>query len=237
MRVGLTSDPNNITQNTYLADLFHQIHYPYKIHMYSTGNHYEYANSYIATPNIPVQPNTVGMMVDLQNSKFTLYNDSTVFAEFPCIPAVNNFVHEGIDNLTWILFEVPSEYLVTNDIGHVICNFGEEDFKYKTLVNNADIMSIYYYYNYTIKSPIYHEFISTIKVIPEKININKYITCFITVGDPNENIWTPGINRMWQTYNKISNYDDSLVEHRNSPTISPFLLNRIMEEDKDTNKR
>ena len=237
VRVGLTTDLNNIMQNTYLVDLFHEIRLPYNIHMYSTGNYYQYANSYISSPNFPVQPNTIGMLIDLQNNKFTLYNDDVVFASFPCIKALNDFTKEGMANLTWVLFEVPSSFLVTGDVGHVICNFGEEQFKYQRLVDNVSVMSIDYYYNHTIKYPIMHEFLCTIKVVPEKININKFISCLITVGDPNESVWTPGLNKMWGTYNKVGNYNDSLKPHNNTPTISPFLLNRVMEADKNTNRR
>ena len=237
LRVGLTSDPNNIKKNTYLVDLFHEIHIPYKLHMYSTDNYYEYANSYLLTPNMPAQPEYVGVMIDLENNTFTLYNNSIPICVLPCLPYLNNFAVEGIDNLTWFMFEVPTAYLVNGDIGHVICNFGEEQFKYSNIADNVNIMSLYYYYNYTLKSPSLFEWPCTIKVVPEFLRINKYIDSFITVGDPDEDIWSPGLNKMWATYNKVGPYGDDMIEMRNAPKISPFDLVKLMEAHKSTNKK
>lgn len=237
LRVGLTSNPKNKFKNSYLVDLFHEIGVPYKLHMWSNSNEFVYANSYITTPNLPVQPNHVGVMIDLENNQFTLYNDGTAFATFPCFKYLNDFTKEGIDNLTWFMFEIPAEFLVTGDVGYTICNFGETPFKYLNIADNINIMSLYYYYNYTIKSPTGFDFNCTIKVIPEFLEVNKYISCYIVVGDPNDNIWSPGINRMWATYNKVGPYGDDAIPHRNEPTISPFDLNRLIEADKSTNKR
>jgi hypothetical protein len=70
------------------------------------------------------------------------------------------------------------------------------------------------------------------KVISDHIPYSKYISSTITVPESREitKTWTPGLNRLNKTYNKVTDTE----ERNNKPTISIYDLRKQMEEDDNT---
>jgi hypothetical protein len=73
------------------------------------------------------------------------------------------------------------------------------------------------------------------KVISDHISYSRYITSTITVPEPKEigKNWSPVLNRLYSTYNKVTETED----RNNVPTISIFDLKKQIKEDEENNRR
>ena len=110
------------------------------------------------------------------------------------------------------------------------CFFGEDD----DITYTPDYdgyMTYYDYYNYTIKYPIEpKEMIITFSTLPYKVTVNRYFQIeFFVPGEGNteEARFSPGMNKLFDTYNIISDKEPYI----NEPDITAFELDDIIESD------
>jgi len=232
LSIGITKDPNNINSKTFKFDLFHPRMDGYRVETIVNGNTYTGGNYSILNPSAPYQPNVIGVMVDKTNNTIAVYTDGTRFCELTS----NIADFSEITELTYFFFEGRPD--VFTGEGHVICNFDEDKdipLRYTDVYDQSTIMSLGYYYTYTIRFPYWYDLDATIKVIDEFISYNRYIYGNVIVEDVSEenNGWTPGVNKLWHTYNTVSNNDSDDI---NVPDKSIFDIRKLMSDD-DTNNR
>ena len=231
----------NITDYSFKIDLFRNHNENYKITTTISG--FELIDTYnMLNPAYPMQPNRIGVIIDLANNNIQIYTKGGLFANISSNPNLINFTNST--EPVYMFFEARSD--VFTGEGFVICNFGntddhssdvtgyyDEPLTYKYLCDNETVYSLWHYYNYTIREMIDIDFFMTIKTISDKLNYSKIIYCQITV--PENNIeskdWSPGLNKLYNTYNTISNTE----EQHNIPDISIFDLQKMIKED--NNKR
>jgi len=208
-----------------------------------TNKNYEIIN-----PVYPSQPTTLGIIVDLCNHSLELYTEGVLFATISIDKDLIDFSLP--EEPVYFFFEAAPSYVFIRS-GYVICNFGtkntlnksyrENDFKYFTFSGDENVKALWDYYNFVMRK-IYYDGIdrdsdiyATIKVIPERLIYGKNIFCRIIVPEntPEANKWSPGLNKVWQTYNDISN-----IEAKNNvPDKSIFDIQRMIKEDESNNRR
>ena len=121
---------------------------------------------------------------------------------------------------------------------HAIVNCGSQDtaFDFPEQADNKDVMSLWYYYNYTIRVNLSTTFDCTIETLPDQLEFNRYLSCNLFVPDtvdPESLKWSPGLNKLWKTYNTISDTE----KRSNVPDISSFEMYSLIEADSKYNKR
>lgn len=241
--IGLTKDKEDLSQASFKIDLFHLNIGGYKITTKSEGFEYIEGNYKIVSPSTPVQPNTIGIIIDLFTSTIEIYTEGILFTSI-----TSTLIDFSKDTEpVWLFFEPNSS--VFKGTGHIVCNFGTQNttdlsyvddvFKFDFLRDNSTVLDLWYYYNHTIKEPYYNEelgrdcsFDCSIKVISDKLIYSKIIYSTITVLEP-ENEWGFGLNKLWKSYNKVSKNNTS----NNLPDKNIFDIQKMIEEDKVNNRR
>ena len=94
-------------------------------------------------------------------------------------------------------------------------------------------MTLYYFYNYLIRDEVNSYIDAYIEVLPHELRYQKFINATIYVkGDPSKET-TPGINKLWNTYNIVSDKET----HNNPRKYSSDFLNDQLKNIKKSNKR
>lgn len=232
--VGITNTINNNVNDAFWIELDHQKHYDYFTHSNVSGNYKTYKIENILTPVIPIQPQNIGLLFDLQHNKISIYTNGDLFCEVP-IKGTDYSDPYGL----YYFFIRPHDTVFTVDPNaadkeHTILNTGETEFDYKELVDNKEVMSYYYYYNYLIKEDIEFYFNCEITTRPYKLQFGKSIPATLYVPDTKINSeWSPGLNKLYNTYNTVSDIE----EHKNVRDISAYDMYKLIQEELITNKR
>lgn len=238
--IGFTRNPDYLTQYSIQADLYHLITDGYHVIKYKDGFRFLEGNYLIENPVYPMQPDTLSLIVDLYTNSVEIYTEGVLFTTINFTDMDFSLSDEPI-----YLYFISAPNNVYEGSGIVLCNFGTEngdssykddDFVYKALVDNNSVYSMWYYYNYPIRE-IYmdntSDILCTIKVIEEKLYYGKHIYCTIMIPEILESQWSPGLNRLWKSYNTISD----IQEHNNVPDKSIYDLRKLIIEDKENNRR
>lgn len=241
--IGITKNPINLDMSSFQLNLYHLRSDVYKIESTYYGFTTIYRNSYIKNPVYPAQPNTIGVLIDLYMNTIELYTDSLLF----CSVVSPDIDFSDPTETAYIYFKAPPSDIFEGT-GHIICNFGtkntsdkqyqDPDLEFQNLYDNISILDLWYYYNYPLKIP-YHkepervcEVRCTMKVISDRLVYGKNIYASIIVPEEDEE-WSPGLNKMWKTYNKVSKAETV----NNLPDRSIYDIHKLIEKDKDNNKR
>lgn len=230
LSIGVTKDKNNIFKDAIKIDLFHNSYDSYKVHTYSNGTEYVVNNYSIMNPSQPAQPNTIGVLADLENNTLEIYTDHTIFMSV----MFNKTLIDLTDttNISYMFIESHPEILEDYEDGHVVCNFGDKPLDYTNICDNVNVMSWQYYFNYTIRYYMHIDILfCQIVLRPEIMHINKYLYCTIYSGNDAHPEWSPGLNKLWGTYNIVTDTE----EHEDVPEITSFDLNKIIQADLPSN--
>lgn len=205
-------------------------------------------NYNIINPVYPSQPTTLGILVDLHNNTLEIYTEGVLFTTITIDKDIIDFSLP--EEPVYFFFKAAPAYVFIRS-GYVICNFEtkntedrsyrDKDFMYFTFSGDENIKGLWDYYNFIMREIYYDgvernsDIIATIKVIEERLLYGKNIFCRIIVpeSDPNALKWSPGLNKLWKTYNDISNTE----EPNNVPDKSIFDLQKMIKEDEDNNRR
>ena len=105
---------------------------------------------------------------------------------------------------------------------------------YSNIYDNDKIMTYYYYYNYLLRLQLIYDIDIYLETLPYKTNYSKYIAVEVNVPDPEEDKWSPGMNKLWKTYNVVTDTEP----HNNESTITAFDMWQKVKNDADSwNKR
>ena len=236
LAIGFTKDPTFLTKSSIQIDLYHLRTDGYHVTRYKEGFKYLEGNYLIENPIYPMQPDTIGVIIDLHNNSIEIYTEGLLFTTI-----ISTDIDFSLSDEPVYLYFISAPNNIFNGTGLVFCNFGTEDsesgyedddFIYQSLIDEGTVYSIWKYYNYPIKE-LYtgDDIIATIKVIAERLLCGKNIYCTITVPESNE--WTPGINKLWKSYNTVSD----MLEHHNVPDKSIYDLQKLIDQDKENNRR
>jgi hypothetical protein len=249
--IGITKDPNDIYRDAFHINLFHYRTDGYHLYTYKDGVPFLAGNYNILNPSAPIQPNEIGVLLDLSNNLITLYTEGTIFTIVSPDTSITRF--DDPTEPVYFFFQA-AESSVFSGTGHVIINMGtrsltqmgageedpiligfyDEQFKWP-IADNEFIYSLWWYYNYPLAESIFRDIYTSMKVISDHISYSRYITSTITVPEPKEigKNWSPGLNRLYSTYNKVTETED----RNNVPTISIFDLKKQIKEDEENNRR
>lgn len=202
----------------------------------------------IMNPVYPAQPTTLGILVDLHHHTLKIYTEGVLFTTITIDKDIIDF--SLAEEPVYFFFKAAPSYVFIRP-GHVICNFEtkntednsyrDKDFTYFTFSGDENIKGLWDYYNFIMREIYYdgvdrnNDIIASIKVIEERRLYGKNIFCQIIVpeSDPNILKWSPGLNRLWATYNDVSNTE----EPNNVPDKSIFDLQKMIKEDENNNRR
>lgn len=225
-----------IGDKVFSIDLWHKL-YQYHYANVKLGDkevHYPIRTVYNPIP--PMQPDIIGVLLDLKNQTISIYTNHKLFMAAD----LNEFLGYPDDTRTFISTEKEHIYFNHKDEvyhlfikeatdaftgnGYVICNFGEPDnpdLRYKTLYDNIDVMTYWYYYNYGIRYLAGGEIPCVITTLPYNINVAKTFSCTVYVKskyDGNDLEFSPGLNMMYNTYNVVTDSEEKV----NVPDLNPF---------------
>jgi hypothetical protein len=213
------------SSEAFWVDLVHYKHTPFNSHSCVSGVTKNYT-FYPLLPQIPLQPETIGFIVDIKGRYISIVTNGDIFAKVPI---------QGItfdkDSLYYIFVgnHIPSHI---ND-GYTVLNSGETTLDFPYIADNKNIMTLYYFYNYLIRDDVSTYIDAFIEVLPYELRYQKFFNATIYVkGDPDKEP-TPGINRLWDTYNIVSDKEP----HNNARKYSSDYLNDLLKEIKIINKR
>jgi len=249
LTIGVTRDPTNLSLETFEVDLFHLRTDGYHLRTTKDGFTFLAGNYDIRSPSVPIQPSIIGVIVDLEKNSIELYTEGLLFSIVSPNPEFVDF-SKGEDPLYFFLLSQPSRF---EGEGHVVCNFGtkspsqmgngeddeslegylDDPFKWPLLVDESYVLSYWWYYNLPLRDSFYRDLPCMVKVISDHIPYSKYVFSTITVQETESIEWGPGLNRLFSTYNRVSNKE----EKRNRPTKSIFDIRKQMELDSKDNKR
>jgi hypothetical protein len=144
----------------------------------------------------------------------------------------------GYQALYWLFIQPLTDAFVTDssatDPAHIIVNTGENGVLYDNIPDDRDIMTYYYYYNHLLRLEWEYDIDTIIEVLPYKTNYSKYIYTEITVPDPVEDKWKPGLNKLWKTYNVVTDTEP----YNNESIITAYDMWTKVKNDENTwNKR
>ena len=220
-----TGDPDLLTQNrdTFWINLFHQKHTKYD--SYYTLSSTTVNGSYQITPLLPLvptQPDSIGFIFDLKNGKISIITNGDIFAEVD----IQGLSFDEMDTTYIFIRSDTSAYTAS---GYCTCSFGKEDLNFNYIVDNKDVMSYYYYYNMGIKDYMNYYIYCYIETRSNKTNYNKFISATLYVPEvATSDEWTPGINKIWNTYTKVSDGQT----HNNEKTLSSdYIYNQLIDEE------
>lgn len=230
---GITEKVNNTTKNSYSIELDHKIHVDYYTHSTVAGVTTDYKIKNLLTPVIPIQPQAIGLMIDLEHNKIEIYTNGDLF----CTITITGTDFSNPSGLFYFFIKPHDTSFIVDpmaaDKEHTILNTGDTPFAYKELVDNRNVMSYYYYYNYTIKEWISAFFDCTITTKPYKLPFGRNIPAVVYVPPDENDDWSPGLNMLWDTYNIVSDEEP----HNNDRDISSFDMAKLLEAEELTNKR
>ena len=235
VKIGLTSDINNLAnQKVNWIEMAHQRHAPYWQHSYIYNVDLMYNAGTVMNPSIPIQPDDWGMIFDLANNKIEIYTNGDIFMT---VDLKNNDFGE-YQKLYWLFIQPMTNAFYTDpnatDQGHIIINTGEREMAYKNLFDNKKVMTYYYYYNYLLRVEMNYEILINVETTPYKTNYSKYFGLEVIVPDPEEEKWDPGLNKLWKTYNVVTDEEP----HNNESDITAFDMWQKVKTDANTwNKR
>lgn len=248
--IGITKDVDDLYKEAFHINLFHLRTDGYHLYTYKDGIGFLAGNYNILNPSAPVQPNEIGVLLDLDTNTITLYTEGTPFTVVSPDTSIVDF--SDISEPVYFFFKSAPEVFIGE--GHVIVNTGtrspsqmgageddpelegfyDEDFKWD-VADNQYVLSYWWYYNYPLSEYYYRDLMCSMKVISDHIPYSKYIYSTITVPESSDisKKWSPGLNRLNGTYNKVTETE----ERNNRPTISIFDLKKQIKEDEDDNTR
>ena len=235
VKIGLTSAINEIAnQKVFWIDMAHKKHVAYKKHSNMYNVHLEYDAGTIMNPSIPIQPNEFGLIIDLAHNKLSVYTNGDLFMEVDMVN--NDFSLEK--GLYWLFIQPLTDAFqidpLATDDPHIIVNDGQNGVIYDNLVDNNDVMTYWYYYNYLLRFKIFYDIDVFIETLPYKTNYSKYIRMEVIVPDKEEDKWSPGMNKLWKTYNVVTDQKP----HNNDSTITAFDMWANIKKDANSwNKR
>lgn len=213
------------TSEAFWVDLVHYKHTPFNSHSCKNGITKNYT-FYPLLPQIPLQPETIGFIMDIKGGYISIVTNGDIFAKVPI---------QGItfdkDSLYYIFVgnHIPSHI---ND-GYTVLNSGESPLDFHYIADNKNIMTLYYFYNYLIRDEVNSYIDAYIEVLPHELRYQKFINATIYVkGDPSKET-TPGINKLWNTYNIVSDKET----HNNPRKYSSDFLNDQLKNIKKNNRR
>lgn len=242
LSIGITKDPTFLSQKSLKLNLFHLRTDGYHILQYKDGFEYLKGDYNIQNPVYPNQPTTIGVLTDLYNNTIEIYIEGILFTRIISDTDISDF--SLADETTYMYFEAAPEY-VFNSTGYVICNFGtketkdfsyiDDPFLFFNFENERNVKGLWEYYNMIMKEIWYNgkdrdvDILSHIKVISDKLIYGKNIFARIIVpeSDPEILKWTPGLNKIWKTFNTISNTEEA----NNIPDKTVYDLRRMIDED------
>ena len=249
--IGITKDPTKLDNESFEIDLFHLRTDGYHLRTLKDGFEFIEGNYDIRNPSSPIQPNTIGVIVDLEKNCIELYTEGSIYTvTYPNLDVVDFSKDENL-----IYFYFKSQPSVFTGEGHVVCNFGtktqselgngedtdelvgyiDEPLKWQYLADEIYVMDLFYYFNLPLKNNFIYDIPCTAKIISDHIPYSKYIFSTITVKEDADRAkeWGPGLNTLYQTYNKVSDVEPN----HNKPNKSIFDIHKLMEEDSKINKR
>ena len=228
VEIGITEEQNNLNK-AFGVNLFHEIYKRYKYHSYNNETINEYDIRTISNPVTPMQPDRIGVLIELKNNRITVYTDNSEFFSV-------NFKDISFNNPTglYYFFIRAANSSVYNYEYYGICNFGEEKPDFDLPPNSTTLFN---YYNDPIKFPIDSIFINCrINAKAYKTFFNKFIYCSFNVPESSSSNpldFSPGLNKLWNTYNIITD-----KEYKNNvPDKNAFELDDIIKEDLKNNDR
>ena len=235
--VGICDRINDISYKSFYLELDHTKRDEYKVHSTINNVTKTYNMENVLTPTVPVQPQTVGLILDLGHNQIQIITNGDLFCTVHFRDV--NFSKEWNLGYFFIMANVNSfkSDPLSNETEHTTINCGnpKTPFAYPEQADNKNVMSLWYYYNYTIKFDMSVYFKCTIETLPEFLEFNRYFYCslYVPTTDDKSNKWSPGLNKLWGTYNVVTDTEPKA----NVPDISSFDMYKLIEEDSKNNIR
>lgn len=244
--IGVTKSPDDLSKCSLKINLYHLNTDGYHVIREEDGVEYVGGNYSIENPVYPTQPNIIGVLLDLLNNTIEIYTEGILFTRIVSTDIDFSKAEDPV-----FLFVEAAPLGIFTGTGFVYCNFGtqetddisfkDDELAYKDLLSMNDIISYWKYYNSNITEPYYNgvdricDLECSIKIISEFLTYSKNIYARIVVPETMEltNGFDKGLNKLWHTYNKIEDLD----EHVNVPDKSVYDIRRLIDEDKENNRR
>lgn len=220
VEVGLTVNKTDYTTKSFRVSLYHKINENYKAYSVIDGEEEEFEFPSPLNASTPVQPNTIGFIIDRINSKISIITDGSIFVTIPI---------EGVDfsdplEEAYIFFKANNTTYIGTLYG--ILHLGDEYIDYALL---EDSMTMYDYWNgflrkYLTKPHIELDSRIYVKRNDKFINRNIYSTLLVPSNKTAYNNFDIGLNTLFKTFNTVSDTKDK----ENEPDISyEDLLNKV----------
>lgn len=231
-----------IGNKSFSIDLWHkryQYHYA-NVQLGDKEIHYPIRTVYNPIP--PMQPDIIGIMLDLKEQTISVYTNHKLFMKAD----LNEYLGYPDDTRTFISTEKDQIFFNSKDEvyhlfikavpdaftgnGYVIGNFGEPDnpnLRYAGLYDNIDVMTYWYYYNYGIRYLASGDMNCIITTLPYNISVAKTFSGMVYVKskyDGNDLDLSPGLNMMYGTYNIVTDSE----EKANVPDLNPFEFHELI---------
>lgn len=231
-----------IGNKSFSIDLWHkryQYHYT-NVQLGDKEIHYPIRTVYNPIP--PMQPDIIGIMLDLKEQTISVYTNHKLFMKAD----LNEYLGYPDDTKTFISTEKDQIFFNSKDEvyhlfikavpdvftgnGYVIGNFGEPDnpnLRYAGLYDNVDVMTYWYYYNYGIRYLASGDMNCIITTLPYNISVAKTFSGMVYVKskyDGNDLDFSPGLNMMYGTYNIVTDSE----EKANVPDLNPFEFHELI---------
>ena len=231
-----------IGNKSFSIDLWHkryQYHYA-NVQLGDKEIHYPIRTVYNPIP--PMQPDIIGIMLDLKEQTISVYTNHKLFMKAD----LNEYLGYPDDTRTFISAEKDQIFFNSKDEvyhlfikavpdaftgnGYVIGNFGEPDnpnLRYAGLYDNIDVMTYWYYYNYGIRYLASGDMNCIITTLPYNISVAKTFSGMVYVKskyDGNDLDFSPGLNMMYGTYNIVTDSE----EKANVPDLNPFEFHELI---------
>ena len=231
-----------IGNKSFSVDLWHKIYQYHYANVQLGDKEIHYPIRTVYNPIPPMQPDIIGLMIDLKEQEISVYTNHKLFMKAD----LKEFLGYPDDTRTFVSSEKQQLFFNSKDEvyhlfikavpeaftgnGYVIGNFGEPDnqaLRYPTLYDNNDIMTYWYYYNYGIRYLAGGEISCVITTLPYHINVAKTFTGMVYVKskyDGNDLDFSPGLNMMYNSYNIVTDTEQRV----NVPDLNPFEFNELI---------
>lgn len=231
-----------IGNKSFSVDLWHKIYQYHYANVQLGDKEIHYPIRTVYNPIPPMQPDIIGLMIDLKEQEISVYTNHKLFMKAD----LKEFLGYPDDTRTFVSSEKQQLFFNSKDEvyhlfikaapeaftgnGYVIGNFGEPDnqaLRYPTLYDNNDIMTYWYYYNYGIRYLAGGEMSCVITTLPYHINVAKTFTGMVYVKskyDGNDLDFSPGLNMMYNSYNIVTDTEQRV----NVPDLNPFEFNELI---------
>lgn len=231
-----------IGNKSFSVDLWHKIYQYHYANVQLGDKEIHYPIRTVYNPIPPMQPDIIGLMIDLKEQEISVYTNHKLFMKAD----LKEFLGYPDDTRTFVSSEKQQLFFNSKDEvyhlfikavpeaftgnGYVIGNFGEPDnqaLRYPTLYDNNDIMTYWYYYNYGIRYLAGGEMSCVITTLPYHINVAKTFTGMVYVKskyDGNDLDFSPGLNMMYNSYNIVTDTE----QRANVPDLNPFEFNELI---------